>query len=191
MLDNEIRELAAIGETEEIEFKVGSVHPQALSRVVSAFANGIGGKILVGVDEKNGIVGCDRDKLRRVFEATQRQIKGSVDISLDFASVGAKEVGVISVGKSDDVVMSRDGIFIRRGATDIAMTSAEIRKRLSPEPAAATERLIDVVTEQTKRIEELQDDIQKGGSWQSKALDYIIGGSVGAIIGFGLTLALK
>ncbi|MDZ7579140.1 MAG: ATP-binding protein [Deltaproteobacteria bacterium] len=59
MLDKYIRELAAIGETEEIEFKVGrAVQPQALSRVVSAFANGIGGKILVGVDEKYWIVGC-------------------------------------------------------------------------------------------------------------------------------------
>ncbi len=190
MLDNEIRELAAIGETEEIEFKVGAVQPQALSRVVSAFANGIGGKILVGVDEKNGIVGCDRDQLRRAFEATQRQIKGSVDMALDFVSVDAKEVGVISIEKADDVVMSRDGIFIRRGAADLAMTPADIRRRISPEPAAATERLIEVVPEQTKRIEELQEEVSRSNRWQSKIFDYLLGGLVGAILGLILTLAL-
>jgi len=62
-------------------------------------------------------------------------------------------------------------------------------KRLSPEPAAA-ERLIEVVTEQTKRIEELQEEVSKSNSWKSKTFDYLLGGLVGAILGLILTLAL-
>lgn len=189
MLDTEIRELAARGETEAVEFKVGTVHPPALARVVSAFANSGGGKVLVGIDERRGIVGCDRDRLRRSFEAVQRQIRGSVDMTLDFVAVDGKEVGVVSVGQSNDVVMSRDGIFIRRGAADLAMTPADIRKRLSPEPAAA-ERLIEVVTEQTKRIEELQEEVARSNRWQSKCVDYLLGGLIVAILGLILTLAL-
>lgn len=189
MIDTEISELAANGETETVEFKTGTVHPPALARVVSAFANGVGGKILVGVDERRGIVGCDRDRLRGTFEALQRQIKGSVDMEIDFVAVGGKDVGVISVGKSDHVIMSREGIFIRRGAKDLAMTPEDIRERISPEPAAA-DRLIEVVTEQTKRIKELQDEVSISNGWRSKCVDYLLGGLVGAILGLILTLAL-
>lgn len=189
MIDTDIRELANLGETEGVEFKVGTVNPTALARVVSAFANASGGKILVGIDERHGIVGCDSDRLRRAFDATQRQVKGSVDMALGFVDVDGKDVGVITVESSDDVVMSREGIFIRRGAADLAMTPADIRKRISSEPSS-TERLIEVVTEQTKRIEELQQDISKSNRWQSKSIDYLIGGLVGAILGLILTLAL-
>ena len=189
MIDTDIRELVSLGETEGVEFKVGTVSPAMLARVVSAFANTSGGKILVGVDERHGIVGCDRDRFRRVFEATQRQIKGSVDMVLDFVSIDGKEVGIVFVEGSDDVVMSRDGIFARRGTADLAMTPADIRKRISPEPSSIN-RLIEFVSEQTKRIGELQEEISKSNRWQAKAIDYLIGGLVGAILGLILTLAL-
>ncbi|MDZ7581020.1 MAG: ATP-binding protein [Deltaproteobacteria bacterium] len=64
MLNNEIRELAAIGETEEIEFKVAKTATPSPIAGSFSFANGIGGKILVGVDGEYRIVGCDRDQLR-------------------------------------------------------------------------------------------------------------------------------
>ena len=59
MIDADIRDLVGLGETESVEFKVGTVSPAMLARVVSAFANTSGGKILIGVDERRGIVGCD------------------------------------------------------------------------------------------------------------------------------------
>ena len=189
MNDSDIRKLVQEGETSDVEFKTRIVHPQILSRNISAFANTSGGTILVGVDERHGIVGCDVQQLRRAFESSQRNISDAVDLSLEFVQVDGKDVGVISVSKATGIVSSREGVFVRRGAAVLVMTAQEMQKRLSSEESPV-DRLTVMVAEQTKRIEELLEDIRKGGSWQSKAVDYFLGGLVGAIIGFVLTLAL-
>lgn len=190
MTDSEILQLISKGETSIVEFKTKILQPQILSREVSAFANTKGGNVLVGVDERQGIVGCDREQLRRVFEAAQQNIKGNIDLALDFVEVDGKDVGVITVGESHGVVSLRDGIFVRRGSEVIAMTPQEIQKRISYEEYPIR-KLTELVAELTKRIEELKDDIRKSNHLKSKVIDYLIGGLVGAIIGFLFTLAFK
>ena len=183
MTDSEIREIVTQGETSNVEFKTRIVQPQILSRNISAFANANGGTILVGIDERHGIVGCNAQQLRQELEAAQCSTKGTIDTSLEFVHVDGKDVEVISVTEAHGLVSSMGGVFIRRGSAVLAMTPQEIEKRISPEESPIG-RLTEMVTEQTKRIEELQDEIRKGNSWQSKAMEYIIGGQVGASIGF-------
>ena len=188
MTDADIRELVSRGESVSVEFKTRITESRILSRNISAFANGEGGKVLVGVDERHRIVGCDREQLRRMFEAAQREIDGEVHLALDFVDIDQKTVGVISVGRAKGIVSSLDGIFSRFGAAERAMSSIEIQKRISSEEDS-TEKLTRLVSEQTKRIEELHEELRRSNSLKSKTLDYLIGGLVGAVIGFVLTLA--
>ena len=189
MTNTDIRELVSHGESASVEFKTRISQPRILSRNISAFANTEGGKILVGIDERRGIVGCDREQLRRMFEAAQREIDGDVDLALDFVDVDQKAVGVISVSRAKGIVSTRDGIFSRVGAAVRAMSSLEIQSRIPPEETPI-DKLTELLSEQTKRIEELQEEIRRSNSWKSKAVDYLIGGLVGAVIGFVLTLEL-
>jgi gas vesicle protein len=69
------------------------------------------------------------------------------------------------------------------------MASQEIQHKVLPEKTSI-EKLAELVSDQTKRIEELQDTIDQNSSWKSKSVDYLAGGVVGAIIGFVLTLLL-
>lgn len=188
MTDTEIQKLISQGESSTVEFKTRITQSRILARNISAFANSDGGKILVGVDERRGIVGCDRDRLSRIFNEAKREIDGKVDLTLDFVDANKKTVGVISVGQAPRIVSSRDGIFSRVGAAAMAMQSLEIQKRIAPEESPI-DKLSGLVSEQTKRIDDLLEMICKDNSWKSKVIDYLIGGLIGAAIGFLLTIA--
>ncbi len=184
-----IREYVRNGESDVVEFKTGIRDPAIIARNVSAFANASGGTVLVGIDERHGIVGCDRAELKRAFETSQRLLSGDVEVTLDFVTVDGKNVGVISVSRSPDLVSSRDGIFIRRGEATLAMAASVIRSRLPPDKPPL-DRLTELIADQTKRIEELVEIIRRSGSWKAKAVDYVVGGIVGTIIGVIVTFLL-
>ena len=50
--------------------------------------------------------------------------------------------------------------------------------------------LPDQFEESQIKIEELQEKLRKSSSWKSKLKDYIVGGIIGAILGFGLSKLL-
>ena len=189
MTISEIQEIISRGENTTVEFKTKISQPWILTRNISAFANTKGGKILVGVDERRGIVGCDRKQLQRMFEIAQRDINGKVDLALEFVNVNGNNIGVIFVSRSKGIISSKDGVFIRVGAATQVMSSLEIQNRILPEEKPI-DKLTELVNEQTNRIKDLQEEIWRGNSWKSKVLDYLLGGVVGAVIGFFLTLLL-
>ena len=189
MTINEIQEIISRGENATVEFKTKISQPWILTRNISAFANTKGGKILVGVDERRGIVGCDRKQLQRMFEIAQRDVNGKIDLALEFFNINGNNIGVIFVSRSKGIISSKDGVFIRVGAATQVMSSLEIQNRILPEEKPI-DKLTELVSEQTNRIKDLQEEIWRGNSWKSKVLDYLIGGVVGAVICFLLTLLL-
>lgn len=189
MTISKIQEIISHGENKTVEFKTKISQPWILTRNISAFANTKGGKILVGVDERRGIVGCGRKQLQRMFEIAQRDINGKVDLALEFFNVNGNNIGVIFVGRSKGIISSKDGVFIRVGATTQVMSSLEIQNRILPEEKPIG-KLTELVSKQTNRIKDLQEEIRRGNSWKSKVLDYLMGGVVGAVICFLLTLLL-
>jgi len=58
---NELRERIQAGESERLEFKREARDLRAVGRAVCAFANSSGGTVVVGVDDRGGIVGVDED----------------------------------------------------------------------------------------------------------------------------------
>jgi len=184
-----IQEIISQGENTTVEFKTKISQPWILTRSISAFANTKGGKILVGVDERRGIVGCDRKQLQRMFEIAQRDINGKVDLALEFVNINGNNIGVIFVGRSKDIISSKDGVFIRVGAVTQVMSPLDIQNRILQEEKPIG-KLTELVSDQTNRIKDIQDEIRRGNSWKSKVPDYLIGGVIGAVIGFLLTFLL-
>jgi len=189
MTISEIQEIISQGENTTVEFKTKISQPWILTRSISAFANTKGGKILVGVDERRGIVGCDRKQLQRMFEIAQRDINGKVDLALEFVNVNGNNIGVIFVSRSKGITSSKDGVFIRVGVASQVMSSLEIQNRILQEKKPIG-KLTELVSDQTNRIKDIQDEIRRGNSWKSKVSDYLIGGVIGAVIGFLLTFLL-
>lgn len=182
--DQQISDFISHGETQTVEFKTDILRPEILSRLLCAFANTDGGVILVGVDERRGPVGCDSQKMMRLFEAAQRRLREASSASMHFHRLDGVEIAVIRVAKAPRLVSSVDGVFVRRGAATVAMSPDELMHMLTPEPKKSEiEDLITVVSEQTKIIEELRDHVREGSSWKSKAKDYLVGGVIGAILG--------
>jgi predicted nucleic acid-binding Zn-ribbon protein len=81
----------------------------------------------------------------------------------------------------------------------MSMTKRYMEK-LEAERRAKEERLLDLpdelcdatalVEEMQQHIRDLRATIDHDRSWKSKLQDYLIGGFVGAVIGFGLSLII-
>ncbi len=137
MPSNQIIELIQRGENEKIEFKQ-TAGEDFLEPVVS-FANAEGGMILLGVDNYGKIVGYneDVDKLRDKLASRIRSniqpsnIKFSVQrVELEGQTLDDKKQVVIAItiysGQSKPYYLRDKGILIRHGASDRAITPAEL-----------------------------------------------------------------
>ena len=63
-----LKERLERGENLHTEFKIWPVHPDDLASSIVAFANTDGGQIILGVDDKGGIMGIDEDELDRAAQ---------------------------------------------------------------------------------------------------------------------------
>ncbi|MEW6397728.1 MAG: ATP-binding protein, partial [Bacillota bacterium] len=69
-----LRSLVARGEGEQLEFKRGTAEFSDLAEEVVCLANHRGGWVLLGVDDRGRITGCDHDVgllKRAIFDSTQ------------------------------------------------------------------------------------------------------------------------
>lgn len=115
-------------EGKTIEFKEKLVNFSRLIKTCVAFANGIGGEIIIGVKDKNQeIIGISDQELSRLFEDFQHTLYDSVSPKL-FCQVyeqnfDDKKVGIIKVypGSNKPYFYKKDGtpngIYIRAGAS--------------------------------------------------------------------------
>ena len=126
MKKKEFEEILKTGEGARIEFKK-SVTP-GIGRELSAFANTVGGRIFIGIDDKNQVQGC---LLSNHVKSRIQDIANNCDprISIIIESLKYKdnEVIVITVPESvDKPVQCSDGFFLREGANSQKMTRNEI-----------------------------------------------------------------
>jgi len=186
---SDIEKLIQTGESESVEFKTFLRDPVLLSRLIGSFANRDGGLILVGIREPIEIVGCDFKQLKTVFERAKSMVKPSPDITIGSIQIDNKEIGIIKVEKSNEIVFAAGGVFERIGDSTVAMNSQSIKNKLvQVATPISNESLAKAIEQQTKIIEDLREEIRNSNSLKSKLKDYIIGGVIGALIGLGLTL---
>ncbi len=139
MTREELKLLTKEGEGYNLEFKE-SLTKRIIPEVV-AFANSIGGKILIGVNDKGEIIGTDTSNKQRANIQNQiKQIEPKIDVEIEIVD----NVIVINVPEGDDKpYSSSEGYFLRAGAICQKMTRDEIREFLEEGGKIQFDRIIN------------------------------------------------
>ena len=124
----EIKSIVHSGEGYNADFKLSVPSKlRELSQDVDAFANSEGGYILIGIDNKNQIVGVTISNTKRsAIQDAIRDISPVIQINMYPIDVDDKTVWIIDVpeGKDKPYVIS-GAIYVREGANSQKLTTAE------------------------------------------------------------------
>ncbi|MCL2864598.1 MAG: putative DNA binding domain-containing protein [Lachnospiraceae bacterium] len=133
-----IREIK-MGESKNIEFKVELPNDkEKYLKTIIAFANGSGGKLIIGVDDERNIVGINKKAVYKIMDKianvvsdscepqiapniTVQEIDGNHIIIVEVYPSPSRPYYIRSKGK-------RDGVYIRTGGTTRLADSTKIRE---------------------------------------------------------------
>lgn len=129
------------GENERVEFKPSLANGEDIAETVIAFANGTGGIIVVGVDDRGNLLGfAGQQSENSVRNFLRHHCEPPINPRVYAAEVGGKSVLVIDVAEGLDkpYTLRGRGVIVRSGSTDRAATRDEIdafyeRKRGTPD----------------------------------------------------------
>lgn len=141
MTRHELRDLIARGESSTLEFKRKFTSAEKFAREIIAFANTVGGYLLVGVDDDGTIVGIDSEKeTLDLIERCVLAIEPPLEISTEVVEIQWKDVMVVyvpqSARKPHRITETSDGThpdvrsFIRQGEHSVT-ASKEMEKVLA------------------------------------------------------------
>ncbi len=123
MNEDILKELISKGETSSVQFKENVTNELSIAQEMIAFANSKGGKILIGINDKNWeVVGLSDEDLRRLsnllVNAASEQIKPSLFLEIETYLLDQKKVMVLTVPEGiDKPYKDKDGvIFMKNGA---------------------------------------------------------------------------
>ena len=124
---------------ESLEFKENLGKKFAVE--VVAFANSIGGKILIGVDDDGNIIGTDTSNNQRANIQNQiSQIEPRINVKIEVVD----NVIVVNVPEGDDKpYSSSEGYYLRAGAMCQKMNRNEIREYLEDGGKIQFDRMIN------------------------------------------------
>lgn len=189
MLKTELQEIISNGESSYVEFKEDAVDSDKLARAVVAFANGNGGKILLGVRDNGDICGITRDDLQSWLMDTvihhyvhPMLIPFYEEIEMDFGGE-RKRVAVLDVpmGAAKPYVVKNKGrqdVYIRIGDTNRLATREQHLQLFESGGLLSVENLpvqeSDLSELDMRRLEEyfleiIEDEVE-GGDWEKKLL---------------------
>ena len=139
MTIEELKILAKQGEGYTLEFKENLGKKFAVE--VVAFANSMGGKILIGVDDDGNIIGTDTSNNQRANIQNQiSQIEPRINVKIEVVD----NVIVVNVPEGDDKpYSSSDGYYLRAGAMCQKMNRNEIREYLEDGGKIQFDRMIN------------------------------------------------
>lgn len=156
---SELEVLIREGESATLEFKEGL--SSSFARELVALANGLGGKILLGVRDDGSIGGIqDSNELRARIQDIARNCDPPIQVSLETAG----NVVVVHVSESvEKPVQCREGFYVRHGAMSQKLTREEIRAFFQREGAIR----FDIAVHHSFQYPE-DFDLDKFNSWIDK-----------------------
>ena len=185
--EQQVRDIIQRGETDQVELKAEVRDAGLLSRIISGFANGSGGLIVIGAQSPGHIHGCDRKQLTPVYDAARKQLNQTQVGSLEFVPLDGKEIGLIKVAKSEKLVASTSGAYVRKGSGTLSMTADQIFGKAAASGEHSLRSLSNLIYDQMLTIDKLRRTLEEKHSWKSKATDFAISGIVGAALGVALS----
>jgi len=129
--EGDVLEMIKQGENQYVEFKreLNNRDKEEFAETAVAFANGKGGTILIGVDDKSNIIGCDQDKIE---EAIVSSLKSRCDpfIAPEIKKVTTDDGSIfvirINEGTNKPYTLRDKGIYVRSGSTDRIASRIEL-----------------------------------------------------------------
>ena len=119
------------GENQHIEFKkeLNNKYKGEFIESVVAFANGEGGAILLGVDDKSNIVGFSTDKIEeQIINIIRSWCDPFIEPEIKSVTIDDKPITIIGISKGTNKPYTlRDrGVYVRRGSTDRIASRIEL-----------------------------------------------------------------
>ena len=126
-----IQQLIQQGENAQIEFKSAQVRPDSVAREIVAFANTLGGTLLIGVEDNGTISGVDRSDYETwLANISHNNIIPALQISIVRSIINDKTVYTVEVPKGKDKpYQTLDGKYwLRIGSTNRTATKEELSR---------------------------------------------------------------
>jgi hypothetical protein len=123
------------GESETLEFKRQIPKGPALADTISAFANSIGGQILVGVDDNAEVVGCEGSKVQeKITQMVDHYCSPVPAFSVANVTIRDQQIIIITVPEGGDkpyAMAGGNGVYVRSGPTTRRANRYEIDRMYS------------------------------------------------------------
>jgi predicted HTH transcriptional regulator len=191
MTSEELIEKIKQGENEKFEIKERITDAILMSRLISSFANDEGGQIVIGIREPFEIIGCNISSVLNIVEQTKSSLKPTPNFSTEIIPINGKDVVVVDVEKSNDLVFSAGSLYQRVGGQTLLMNSQEIKQKLSSiTKTSSLDEVSSAIEKQSRMIDRLHEEIKNSNNWKTKLQDHFISGIIGAILGAILAMLL-
>ncbi len=117
-------------EGQKLEYKLRSTRPEILARVIAAFANTEGGKIIVGVNDDGLVVGLTEEEIGKTQIAVEKALgflRPHPLLNYQIEEIDGKRLLVIEVQNHQAPIITEDQrYYIRRGASNILLEESLI-----------------------------------------------------------------
>ena len=123
----DIKELFSLirdGESEKVEFKQKTT--KMIHKEITAFANAMGGYIIIGVDDDGKIVGTDVGKSLEIVSSAVQSIIPPLKITTQKIKFNDKDILVLRVEKGDLLCSVGGVVYIRIGTSARPLSVQEI-----------------------------------------------------------------
>lgn len=189
MTVDQVRVLLREGESEQAEFKKTEGKPQLLAQIIAGFANSRGGVLLIGVDEKAGVVGI-RDPARveaAVRDAASKLVDPRLAVATEQIVIEGQTVVSVTVPRGESPPYLADGLAVARvGARLLRLSGDDLMKLLgrSADPTdAQIQRLADLVAAQGAELARMRKALSLPRQIALVVLGTILGAGVTLLIG--------
>jgi len=118
------------GENAQVEFKSAAVRPENIAREVVAFANTLGGSLLIGVEDDGNITGIECSLETWVANISRNNVIPALQLDVQEAEIDGRAVCLITVPKGQDrPYQTQDGKYwLRVGSTNRMATKEELSR---------------------------------------------------------------
>ncbi|MEB4590944.1 RNA-binding domain-containing protein [Candidatus Thiothrix sp. Deng01] len=129
-LNETINALIQQGENAQVEFKSGAVRPESAAREIVAFANTLGGSLLIGVEDDGTISGIESSLETWVANISRNNIIPALQLDVRETEIEGKRVCLITVPKGHDrPYQTQDSKYwLRVGSSNRMATKEELSR---------------------------------------------------------------
>jgi len=183
----EIVNLIRQGDNDNVEFRRHSGGPNLLAKIISSFANASGGKLIIGVNDKGRIFGCEKESVMETFNKAKSKLTPCPDISIEFVEIEKKVLAIISIEKTEKIIASSLGVFKRVNTSEEIMETEEITKKqlnavTKDDFKDTVEGMAQQISQLTINLEETIRRYKNQNKLSRKIMEWIACGIIGIIL---------